>query len=134
VAFERFISPSNQSRKACLGPLVGATTGFLSAATGVFVIPAVPYLQMIGLEKEALVQALGLSFTISTIALGINVWLAGALDVGMAGTTFAALAFSCLGMWIGTVLRQRLSAAMFRTCFFVGLALLGLYLAARSLS
>jgi uncharacterized protein len=33
---------------------------------GVFVIPAVPYLQVIGFDKEELVQALGLSFTVST--------------------------------------------------------------------
>jgi uncharacterized membrane protein YfcA len=122
-----------REREVVLGPLVGAVTGFLSAATGVFAIPAVPYLQMIGLEKEGLVQALGLSFTVSTIALGVNVWLAGALNVGMAGTTFAALAFSCFGMWIGTVLRLRLPAVVFRRCFFVGLALLGIYLASRSL-
>ena len=32
-------------------PVVGAVTGWITAATGVFVIPAVPYLQTIGLEK-----------------------------------------------------------------------------------
>ena len=42
-----------------LGPIVGAATGLITAATGVFVIPAVPYLQAIGLEIEELVQALG---------------------------------------------------------------------------
>lgn len=52
-----------------LGPLMGAVTGIITAATGVFVIPAVPYLQAIGLEKEELVQALGLSFTVSTMHL-----------------------------------------------------------------
>jgi uncharacterized protein len=49
-----------------LSPLVGATTGLITAATGVFVIPAVPCLQGIGLEKEELVQALAQSFTVST--------------------------------------------------------------------
>ena len=93
------ISPD---REALLGPLVGAVTGIISAATGVFVIPAVPYLQMIGLEKEELVQALGLSFTVSTVALAINVWVAGALSVSIAGTTVFALVLACVGMWIGT--------------------------------
>ena len=51
-----------------LSPVVGAITGLTTAATGVFVIPAVPYLQAIGFEKEELVQALGLSFTVSTMA------------------------------------------------------------------
>src|SRR3546814_19967434 len=52
-----------------LSPLVGAATGLVTAATGVLVIPAVPYLQALALEKEELVQALGLSFPVSTVAL-----------------------------------------------------------------
>ena len=44
-----------------LGPLVGVATGVLTAVTGVFVLPAVPYLQALGMEKEELVQAMGLS-------------------------------------------------------------------------
>ena len=50
-------------------PLIGATTGIVTAATGVYMIPSAPYLQAIGLRKDALVQALGLSFTVSTLAL-----------------------------------------------------------------
>lgn len=34
-----------------LSPLVGLITGVIAGATGVFVIPAVPYLQTLGLEK-----------------------------------------------------------------------------------
>src|SRR6516225_8084751 len=66
-----------------LGPAAGAVTGIITAATGVFVIPAVPYLQAIGLQKEELVQALGLSFTVSTVALAINVAIAGALTCSL---------------------------------------------------
>src|SRR5262249_44674247 len=54
-----------------LGPLVGGATGIVTATTGVFVIPAVPYLQALRLTSEDLVQALGLSFTVSTIALAV---------------------------------------------------------------
>jgi len=48
-----------------LGPLCGVITGVITSATGVFVIPAVPYLQALGLSRDELVQALGLSFTVS---------------------------------------------------------------------
>ncbi len=48
--------------------MTGTVTGLIASVTGVFVIPSVPYLQAIGLEKEELLQALGLSFTISTLA------------------------------------------------------------------
>jgi uncharacterized membrane protein YfcA len=61
-----------KSRERWLGPIAGAVTGFIPSITGVSVIPSVPYLQAIGLEKEEPVQALGLSFTISMLALMIN--------------------------------------------------------------
>jgi hypothetical protein len=110
------------------GPLVGAVTGLITAATGVFVIPAVPYLQAIGLEKDDLVQALGLSFTVSTIALAFNVGAAGALDISVARLTIVAVLFAVAGMWLGQILRLRLSPARFRRWFFAGLLLLGVYL------
>jgi len=112
------------------GPLIGGTTGIVAAATGVFTIPAVPYLQAIGLEKDELVQALGLSFTVSTLALTANVARAGAFNGSIAGATLAALAASVGGMWIGQVLRSRLQPPAFRRWFFAGLLLLGLYLIA----
>ena len=61
-----------------------------SAATGVFVLPAVPYLQALSLERLALMQALGLSFTTSTLALAAVLADGGALDgAGAAGSALA---------------------------------------------
>lgn len=130
LASLRLAIPAKHER--WLGPMAGATTGLITAATGVFVIPAVPYLQAIGLEKEDLVQALGLSFTISTMALAYNLASAGALSVSLATTTFGALAAAGAGMLAGQVLRQRLAPALFRRVFFAGLLLLGLYLLLRA--
>jgi hypothetical protein len=115
-----------------LGPLVGLTTGLVAAATGVFAMPAVIYLQAIGLEKEDLVQALGLAFTISSLALAVNLATASALNLSLGPASLAALAVACLGMWLGQVLRLRLHPATFRLCFLLGLLLLGVYLMARS--
>jgi len=111
---------------------VGAITGLIAAATGVFVIPAVPYLQAIGFEKEQLVQALGLAFTVSTVALAVNVAIEGGLHLSLMSDTAAALAFAGVGMYIGQALRRRMSPAAFRQWLFAGLLLLGLYLAVRS--
>jgi uncharacterized membrane protein YfcA len=130
IAAWRFSVP--RPWEAILSPLVGAITGLIAAATGVFVIPAVPYLQAIGLEKEELVQALGLSFTVSTVALAVNIGIEGGFQVSMAIETVMALALTCAGMWIGQGFRRRLSPATFRTWFFTGLLLLGLYLVIRS--
>ena len=112
-----------------LGPLVGLLTGLISAATGVFVIPAIIYLQGIELEKEELVQALGLSFTVSTIALSFNLIGAGVLNVSLATVAVVALVAALIGMWIGQIVRLRLDQKTFRRWFFIGLLALGLYLA-----
>lgn len=130
LASVRFIASREQ--EWWLGPFAGAVTGLITAATGVFVIPAVPYLQAIGLEKEDLVQALGLSFTVSTMALTINLALAGVINASIAGPTIGALAMACAGMWIGQMLRSQMQPATFRLWFFVGLLLLGIYLVVRS--
>ncbi len=130
AAFRLSIAPS---REVWAGPLIGAVTGLITAATGVFVIPAVPYLQAIGLEKEELIQALGLSFTVSTAALAVNLAADNALNFALATPALAALVMAALGMWLGQALRLRMSPATFRLWFFVGLLLLGIYLAARAL-
>ena len=82
-----------------LSPLIGGITGLITAATGVFVIPVVPYLQAIGLEKQELVQALGLSFTVSTLALTVNLVIEGGLRLSLASDTCMALGLACVEMW-----------------------------------
>ena len=121
------------SAEGWLGPLAGAATGAITAATGVFVIPAVPYLQALGLTRDELVQALGLSFTVSTLALGAT--LAGRPGIGleMAWPSLAGVAVALAGMRLGQAVRTRLSPQAFRLWFFAGLLALGAYLAARGL-
>ena len=116
-----------------LSPVVGAITGAITGATGVFVIPAVPYLQALGFDKDELVQALGLSFLVSTVALGLSLTTGGAFGSAMAGTSVLALAPALGGMALGQFVRTRVSAATFKRWFFIGLLLLGGHLALRGL-
>jgi uncharacterized membrane protein YfcA len=121
--------------EALMSPLVGVATGLVIGATGVFVIPAVPYLQSLKLEKEDLIQALGLSFTVSTAALAIGLFRTGALASPTAQLTgsVAALAPALAGMFAGQALRQTMSVETFRTVFFAGLLALGVYLVGEAL-
>jgi uncharacterized membrane protein YfcA len=111
-----------------LGPLCGLITGLITSATGVFVIPAVPYLQGLGLDRNQLVQALGLSFTVSSLALGAGLFWNGTLGSAEMSASLLAVIPALLGMMIGQWLRQRISAATFKRVFFIGMALLGLHL------
>ena len=111
-----------------LGPLCGFITGLVTSATGVFVIPAVPYIQGLGLDRNELVQALGLSFTVSTLALGVGLFWNGAVGSAEMGASLLALVPALLGMMFGQWLRQRISALVFKRMFFIGMALLGAHL------
>jgi len=115
-------------REKWLGPVCGLVTGVVTAATGVFVMPAVPYLQGLGLSRDELVQALGLSFTVSTLALAIGLAGQNALGGQALGASVLVLAPALLGMFAGQWLRGRISAVLFKRCFFIGLALLGAHL------
>jgi uncharacterized membrane protein YfcA len=76
-----------------------------------------------------MVQALGITFTVSTVVLGGIVAHAGMLNRALLVPTIVALGASLVGMWIGQKLRYRLPEETFRKWFFVGLLLLGAHLA-----
>ncbi|MEW9612710.1 sulfite exporter TauE/SafE family protein [Shinella sp. S4-D37] len=124
----RHVPPSWQP---VASPLVGLASGIVTGATGVFVIPAVPYLQSLGLGKDALVQALGLSFTVSTIALGLALGLHGALPAESLLPSLLAVAPALAGMGTGQAIRRHIHPATFRRCFLACLLLLGCEMALR---
>jgi len=106
-------------------PFVGFLTGLVTGGTGVFVVPAVPYIQALGLSRDDLIQALGLSFTVSTIALALGLASHGAFEAGHLAMSSLAVLPALLGMWLGQVLRQKISPATFRRWFLIFLILLG---------
>jgi uncharacterized membrane protein YfcA len=112
-----------------LGLVMGSATGAITVATGIFVIPGTPYVQSLQFERDKLVQALGLSFTVSTITLALALAQAGQMRTSIAGPSFAALIASLVGMALGQLVRGRVRAETFRLWFFVGLLLLGAHLA-----
>jgi uncharacterized membrane protein YfcA len=115
-------------------PWIGLATGGLSAVTGVFVMPAVPYLQRLALGKDELVQALGLTFLIATIALGLSLPATMVrMMEGGGSLPLVALIAALAGMWLGQLVRRWISPAVFRACFFWGLLALGIHLTVRGL-
>jgi len=114
-----------------LGLVIGILTGVATVATGVFVIPGVPYITALEFDRNRMVQALGLSFTVSTVTLAAALGYAGEIHVTLLGPALVALAAALIGMWLGQLVRGRIRAETFRLCFFVGLLLLGAHLALR---
>ena len=115
-------------REAWLGPLAGAANGVLTGMTGSFVVPGVLYLQALGLSRDLLIQAMGLLFTLSTLALAAALGGTGLLTPDLGLWSAAVVAPALLGMALGQRLRRALPEEPFRRVFFAALLLLGVYI------
>lgn len=116
------------AHETVVSPVVGLATGALAGATGSLVMPVVPYVQALDLERDALVQMMGLSFTVSTCAIGLAMLGHGSYDATLATVSVLALVPAIMGMKIGQRLRHTLSEALFRRCLFLGLFVIGVRL------
>ena len=112
---------------------VGALTGAITVATGVYVLPGTPYLHALKLDRHQLVQMLGISFTVSTLALSVALMHAGEIGMSLAVPVGVAIVASMVGMGLGQLVRGRVREATFRLWFFLGLLALGIHLALRGL-
>jgi len=115
-----------------LSPAVGVVAGVVNACTGLFVMPLVPYLQSLELDKDELVQALALCFTVGALALALRLHHDGTPVFAQAAGSAVALIAALAGMPLGRMLRARVSEQVFRTSFFVGLLALGGLLVAKA--
>jgi uncharacterized membrane protein YfcA len=115
--------------EAWLGPAMGASNGAVSTATGVFMVPVIPYIQALGLRRDDLVQAQGMSFTVSTLSLSIVLLANGTLNLTNAAGSLVAVFVSALGMLLGQFVRKLVHPDIFRLLFFIGMLALGFHLA-----
>ena len=113
--------PDFSGRGPWLGAVAGAATGVVTASTAVFVLPWVPYLQSLRLSKDEMVQALGLSFTVATLALLVRVQASAPMGGSSASGAVAigsALAGALAGMKFGEAVRGQLAGACFQKALF----------------
>jgi uncharacterized membrane protein YfcA len=97
---------------------MGAANGAVSTATGVFMFPVIPYIQSLGLERDDLVQAQGISFTVSTLALTFVLLGSGTLNATNAAGSMVAMVVTFVGMFLGQYVRKFIQPEVFRFLFF----------------
>ena len=123
----------SQTRGVWLGPIAGAVNGFLTGMTGSFVFPGVMFLEAAGLTRDQFIQAMGILFTLSTLALGVCLSANNLLNFSQGQISTAALLPALAGMVVGRYVRRLLSPEIFRLVFFTALLMLGLYILANGL-
>ena len=81
-----------------------------------------------------LIQAMGILFTASTVALGLALQGNSLLTAELGILSGAALIPAIVGMIAGQRIRQKLSETRFRRVFFISLLMLGAYIVARAIA
>jgi uncharacterized membrane protein YfcA len=112
--------------RAWAGTVLGTANGILTGMTGSFVVPGVMYLQGAGMDRDDLVQAMGILFTLSTFALALALGGNGLIDMELGLLSGLAVVPALAGMVIGQRARGHLPDARFRAALFTALLLMGL--------
>ena len=124
--------PTTSRSEGWLSPVVGGATGALAGLTGSTVLPVVPYLQSLGLSRDAFIQAMGICFSAAALGIGISLSGRNLLPLDLALLSAIGVLPALVGMMIGRVIRIRLSEQRFKQVFFVSVAVLGTYIAVRA--
>lgn len=119
--------------EAWTGPLFGTVNGILTGMTGSFVVPGIMYLQSIGLSRDMLVQAMGILFTASTVALAFALHTNHLLTPELGLVSALAVIPAAVGMTAGQAIRRKLPEALFRQIFFIAILALGLYITLKTI-
>ena len=91
-------------------------------------VPGVLFLQSLGLHREQLIQAMGMLFTVSTVALWAALGRNDLFSMQQGVLSAYAVAPAFIGMLLGWRLRLALSQRVFRRVFFMAILALGAYL------
>ena len=124
--FSQVKIPKPSKKEKWFSPLRGGLTGVTTGLTGTFVVPGVLYLQRMELNRNALVQAMGLSGSVATISLGISLGGRGVLSNELLFISSCMVIPALLGMVLGNIVRSKIDEALFRNLFFFSLSAIGM--------
>ena len=110
------------------GPLFGAANGLFGGMTGSFVAPGVMFLQALKLSRHVFVQAMGILFMASTLALALALQNNNLLNAELGVLSATSLLPAVLGMVFGQKIRGLMSESVFRRTFYFALFILGAYI------
>ncbi|MGE3628088.1 MAG: sulfite exporter TauE/SafE family protein, partial [Hyphomicrobiales bacterium] len=125
------VAPPGGKRETWLSPAIGAVSGFLFGLTGSYLVPGIVYVQALGMNRDAFVQALGIVFCAINLILGLFMSRYEIMTGKLALASTACVVPVALGMIAGQRARHLMSEQTFRTALFISLAVVGIYMIVR---
>ena len=104
---------------------VGFATGLINGVTGSQVMPVLPFLLSLQLERNMFIQAINVSFTLSSLAMAIGLWKLGLMTLLSVQVSLLGLVAVFVGVRSGSHVRRWLSPHAFRSAVLIILAVLG---------
>ena len=109
-----------------LAPITGLITGTINGITGSQVMPMVPFVMMLRLERNLFLQAVNCSFTLSSLVMILGLAKLGLFLWEDVLISLIGVCFVMIGLSLGAAIRGRLSETLFRQGILVMLSLMGL--------
>lgn len=112
---------------------VGFLTGFINGLTGSQVMPVLPYLLSLGLDKNTFIQAINISFTLSSVIMLFGMNRAGYLSPHTFLVAVCGAVPLVTVVYFGGKLRDRISHKVYQKLVLIFLLILGIILSVKSL-
>ncbi len=123
--------PSGWERR--LGPISGFCTGVVNGVTGSQVMPCMPYLMALNVERNLFLQAINCSFTLSSLIMAIGLTRLGVFTTDAVLVSVAGAMIAFFGLALGAKVRARLSAEAFRLALIAMLVAMAFSLIVRAI-
>jgi len=121
------ISISQQKEKLLSVP-IGLTNGFLNGLTGTQIIPMLPYLLSLKLDRDGMINAINLGFTLSITVLIIIFEKFNLITLEIVKFSLVGAIPVAAGIYLGGKLRHKISEGRFRIAVLILLIIIGVNL------
>lgn len=115
-------------REKQLKGIVGLISGLVNGATGSQIMPIMPYLLSLKMDRNLFVQTINTAFTVNTLIMMICLGKLGIMTWKTTGVSALGVIPVAMGIAIGGHIRKRVSDQVFRKMVLVFLILLGINL------
>jgi uncharacterized membrane protein YfcA len=117
-----------------IAPISGICTGFLNGLTGSQVMPVVPFLMSLNLDRNMFIQTANCSFTMSSLIMMAGLGYLGLFTA--ADIVISSLGVVCvfIGVKLGSSIRERLSEITFKNVILAMLTMMSISLLMSSIA
>ncbi len=115
---------TGRQEKILLTP-VGFISGLVNGVTGSQLMPIMPYLLSVKMDRDVFIQTINCAFTLNTLVMMAGLGKLGLVTLPVLYLSGAGIIPVALGIFLGGLLRKRITDVVFRKAVLVLLVIMG---------